>query len=68
MIARFGDQRAGFDVGQLVFVEVAANAGAQDFGFADVDDLAGGVFVQIHSGRERELRDLFPEEILGQYT
>ena len=68
MIARFGDQGAGFGIGQLVFVEVAADAGAEDFRFADVDDFPGGVFVQIHSGRERQLRDFFPEEILGQYT
>ena len=51
----FADQGAGFDVAELVLGEVAADAVAQAFGFADVDDPAAGVLVQIHSGREGEL-------------
>ena len=45
MCARFGDQRAGFDVGQPVFVEVAAHAGAQVLRLADVDDGAVSILV-----------------------
>ena len=51
-IARFRDQRAGLDVRQLVFVEIAANARPQDLRLADVDDFPAAILVQIHAGRE----------------
>ena len=41
--------------------KVAADAVAQDLRLADVDDLPAGVLVQIHAGREGELRYLFAE-------
>jgi len=44
-VASFGDEGAGLDVGEAIFVEIAANAGAQELGFADVDDLRVGIFV-----------------------
>ena len=53
-VARFVDQRAGFDVGQTVIEEIAADAGAKVLGLADVDHRPVGVFVQIHSGRGRQ--------------
>ena len=55
MLARFADQRAGFDVGQAVVVEVAADAAAQILGLADVDDRAVGVLVEVHAGQGRQL-------------
>ncbi len=60
-IARFGNQRAGLDVGQLVLGKVAADAVPQDLRLADVDHPPAGVLVQIHSGREGELAYLFTE-------
>ena len=56
-IARFRDEGAGLGVGELVFLEVAADAVSQDLRLADVDDLPGAVLVQVHSGRERQLSD-----------
>src|ERR1039458_1400243 len=44
-VARLGDERAGLDVGQLVFREVAADAVAQDLSLAHVDDAAGAVLI-----------------------
>ena len=51
-VARFRDQRAGLDVRQLVFVEIAANARPEHLRLADVDDFSRGVLVQIHAGAE----------------
>jgi len=39
----------------VLIEEVAADPGAQVFGFADVDDGAVGVFIQINSGGDRKL-------------
>ena len=58
---RFADQRAGLGVGQPVVVEIAADAAAQIFGFADVNDRAVRVFVQIHAGQSRKLSGPIPE-------
>ena len=44
-------RRAGLDVRQLVFGEVAAHAAAQALGLADVDHPPAGVLVQVHAGR-----------------
>ena len=60
-VARFRDQTAGLGVRQLVFGEVAAHAVAQQFGLADVDDLAGGVLVEVHAGLQRQLRGYLAE-------
>ena len=53
--ARLADQRSGFRVGQPVVVEVTADAAAQIFGLADVDDGAVGVLVEVHAGQQRQL-------------
>ena len=58
---RFADQRSGFDVGQAVVIEVAADPAAEIFCLADVDDGAVGVFVEIHSGQQRQFGDAIPE-------
>ena len=60
-VARFRDQASGLDIGQLVLGKIAAHAVPQHLGFADVDDLAAAVLVQIHAGRQRKLRCLFTE-------
>jgi hypothetical protein len=44
-------ERAGLGVGLRSFEEVRADARAQVFGLADVDDLALGVFVEVAAGR-----------------
>ena len=60
-VARFGDQGAGLDVGQLVLGKVAADAVAQALRLAHVDHAAAGVFVQVHAGRKGKLRYFFSE-------
>ena len=60
-IARFGDQRAGLDVGQLILGEIAAHAVAQNLRLAYVDHPAAGVFVQIHAGSEGQQSYFFAE-------
>ncbi len=60
-VARVGDQGAGFSVGQPVVIEVAAHAGAQILGLADVDHFAVLIFVEIHAGQQGQLRGFFPE-------
>ena len=60
-IARFRDQAARFGISQLVFGKVAAHPMPQHLGFADVDDPAAAVLVQIHARRQRELRCLVTE-------
>jgi hypothetical protein len=56
-VAGLGDEGAGFGVGEGVLGEVVADAGAEDFGLADVEDLAVGVLVEVDPGEERQLRD-----------
>ena len=54
-------QRAGFGVGLGGFQEIRADARAQVFGLADVDDLALGVLVEIHAGLGGEGADFLVE-------
>ena len=58
-VARLGDQGAGLDVGQALVGEVAAHARAQVLGFADVDNGAVRVLVQIDAGQKRAAARLF---------
>ena len=56
-------ERAGFAIVDLVgFEEVGADAGAEVFGLADVDDFALGVFVEVAAGRGGDGAD-FGEEV-----
>ena len=55
-VVGFGDERAGFHVGQPVVVEVAADSKAQALGLTDVDHPSAGVLVQVHAGQQRQLR------------
>ena len=57
----FADQGSGFDVGEAVVIEIAADAGTQIFRLADVDDGRVGVLVKVHSGQQRKFCGLFAE-------
>jgi len=54
-------ERAGLCVGLRGFEEVRTDPGAEIFGFADIDDLALGVFVEVDAGFRRERSDFFFE-------
>jgi hypothetical protein len=56
-----GEEGACAGVGETVLVEVAADAVAEAFRLADVEDLAFGVFIEIHAGLERELGGFLAE-------
>ena len=58
-------ERAGFGVGLGGCQQVGADAGAKVIRLADVDDLAFGVFVEIHAGLGGEDAD-FLVEIHGE--
>ena len=55
---------AGFGIALRGFEEVGADAGAEVFGLADVDDLALGVFVEVAAGLGGDGAD-FGEEVHG---
>jgi len=56
-VAGLCDEGASFGVGEGVLGEVVADAGAEDFGLADVEDLSVGVLVEIDAWEEGQLRD-----------
>src|SRR5579859_3518620 len=59
-------QRTRFSIGlRHALLEVRTDAGAQVLGLADVDDLAFGVFIEVHSGLERQGPD-FLEQVHGR--
>ena len=62
-VARFMDEGAGFGFEQSVVVKVTANAGAQVFCLADVDDGLSGVGPEVNARAGGELTGLFLEDV-----
>jgi len=62
------DEGAGFAFGEAVDIEVTADAAPQVFGFADVDDGAVGVFIEIDAGERGKLARSVTQIGEGIYT
>ena len=60
-VGGFGDEGTGFGFREAVVGEVVADAGAEVLRFADVDDVAEGVFVEINARQEGQLRHFLAE-------
>src|SRR5229473_497429 len=56
-IHRFAYQGSSFRVLDAAFVKIGSNPAAEVLGFADINNLALGVLVQIHAGRGRQTTD-----------
>jgi hypothetical protein len=50
-VASFADEGSGLGIAETIFVEVAADAGPEVLGLADVEHGAVCIFVEIHSGQ-----------------
>src|SRR5258708_1168023 len=55
------DERAGFSIFPAALVEIGGDARTQVVGFADVNDLAFGILVEVDAGRGGETADFLGE-------
>ena len=58
-VGNFAGERAGLGVGPARFEKIRANTIAQGARFANVNDVAAGVFEEVDAGAFRKLRGLF---------